>query len=155
MRLDERKNLKMSGIYLIRNKISGHCYVGQATNINTRVYQHIRAAFNDSCKDYDYPLHKAFRKYGLDNFELEILEECSPELFEEREMFWINQYNCRHEGYNQTDGGRQSIREIKLNKLLLAEIILLLQTSDLSIASIAKKYNLSECMIFRINSGAA
>ena len=76
MKLTEINNLKVTGIYLITNTISGYRYVGQAKNIAARIKQHLGAAFCSAKKDYDTPLHKAFRKYGLDNFELEILQTC-------------------------------------------------------------------------------
>jgi group I intron endonuclease len=76
MKLTEYKSLNFTGIYLITNLISGHCYVGQAKNIASRIRQHLGSTYSVSKKDYNTPLHAAFRKYGLDNFELEVLQKC-------------------------------------------------------------------------------
>ena len=43
------------------------------------------------------------RKYGLENFSIEILEETNKP--EEREIFWIEQKNSYRNGYNATLGG--------------------------------------------------
>jgi hypothetical protein len=41
-----------------------------------------------------------------ESFTFEILEECSRELLNEREVYWISFYNCIHPlGYNKTSGG--------------------------------------------------
>ena len=50
------------------------------------------------------------RKYGIENFTIEVLEECySREQLNEREIFWIAKLNCKHpNGYNLTDGGEGS-----------------------------------------------
>jgi hypothetical protein len=42
-------------------------------------------------------------KYGIEHFHIELIEETdSPE---EREIYWIEQYNSYHNGYNATLGG--------------------------------------------------
>ena len=46
MNLTDYKNLNFTGIYLIKNLISGNCYVGQAKNIASRIRQHLGAAYS-------------------------------------------------------------------------------------------------------------
>jgi group I intron endonuclease len=58
------------GIYKITNLINGDCYVGQSINIERRWREHINKA-NSKKK---FLLHKAFNKYGTENFKFEILE---------------------------------------------------------------------------------
>jgi len=48
------------------------------------------------------------RKYGIENFSFEIIEECSKEQLLEREKFWITYYNSYYYGYNCTFGGDMS-----------------------------------------------
>ena len=43
------------------------------------------------------------RKYGIENFSIELIEETSNP--EEREIFWIENKNSYHNGYNATLGG--------------------------------------------------
>lgn len=92
----------MIGIYKITNKINGHFYIGQSIQIEKRWSNHKIAAFNKLDKGYEYPLYRAIRKYGLENFDFEIIEECSKEQLNERENYWIKYYQPT---YNQTEGG--------------------------------------------------
>ena len=95
----------MIGIYKIENKINGKVYIGQSINIKIRWQQHKREA---NCNRRNAPLYNALRKYGLDNFTFEVLEECSQELLNEKEIFWIAHYksNDRDFGYNVLAGGQ-------------------------------------------------
>ena len=83
----------MIGIYKIINKINGKCYIGQSTQIEKRWSKHKNTSHNQTSKAYDYPLYRAFRKYGIENFSFEILEECSNLELNEKEKYWINYYN--------------------------------------------------------------
>jgi len=153
MRLEERTKLNFPGIYLIKNNINGHCYVGQARHISRRIYEHLRSTFLNTKSDYDYPLHKAFRKYGLDNFELEVLERCTVDDLNAREQYWVTKFDCKKNGYNQTAGGYQSIRHIKLSEDAVEGIKKLLLENKLSNIEIGKRYNVSKDAVQRINTG--
>lgn len=86
-------------IYLIINKENGHKYVGQTTQpMNKRWQQHIQEAMRMS----DKPLHRAMRKHGNHNFMIKEIDECNVNLLNEREEYWIKQYNTFEsaEGYN-------------------------------------------------------
>lgn len=53
-------------------------------------------------------LHKAIKKYGVENFQKEVIEECyTEEQLNEREKFWIKILNAtdRKIGYNISIGG--------------------------------------------------
>lgn len=65
----------MTGIYMIINKIDGKKYYGSAKNIRIRWNRHI----NDLNKNQhqNIILQRAWNKYGSENFEFEVLEECS------------------------------------------------------------------------------
>lgn len=96
----------MIGIYKITNKINGNSYIGASINIEKRWKNHLQRANDGWNKEYDKALYKAIRKYGIDNFELKILENCTPELLCEREVFWISYYDTYVHGYNSTPGGK-------------------------------------------------
>lgn len=49
------------------------------------------------------PLYAAMRKYGIENFSVELIEETDNP--EEREIFWIEQKDSYRNGYNATLGG--------------------------------------------------
>lgn len=57
-------------------------------------------------KNNSKPLYQAIRKYGVENFSFEVLEECDISLLDEKEVYYINLYNSYKEGYNATLGGQ-------------------------------------------------
>ena len=75
------------GIYKITNNINGHCYIGQSSQIEKRWKNHKIASNNQNDSSYEYPLYKAMRKYGIENFTFEIIEECSIKELDEREIY--------------------------------------------------------------------
>lgn len=93
---------KVCGIYKITNKINGKCYIGQSNDIHRRWKQEL--APNAKLNPH---LARAFEKYGIDNFEFEIIEECSRNQLNEREQFYIEIYHTINPefGYNKTLGG--------------------------------------------------
>ena len=77
----------MTGIYLITNNITKECYIGQSKNIDNRFSSH-----RQNLKNKKYALYTDMRYYGLENFSFSILEECSIQKLDEREMYWIRKY---------------------------------------------------------------
>jgi len=124
-------------IYLIINKQNGHKYVGQTTQgMNKRWKQHIQEALRMSNK----PLHRAMRKYGNHNFMIKEIDQCDESLLDEKEQYWIEQYNTfeSSEGYNATSGGnrpkfndetKQKLSEIASNRERTEEEINNIKTS--------------------------
>lgn len=86
------------GIYKITNISNNQCYIGQSINIEKRWKDHQRALDN-------YAIHKALRKYGIQNFTFEIIELCKAEELNTKEQYWIKYYNSYINGYNETPGG--------------------------------------------------
>lgn len=77
----------MIGIYKITNTINGKIYIGQSINIRRRWNQEKRCAFNQNDTAYNQLLSKAFRKYGIENFTFEVIEELSASALNEREIY--------------------------------------------------------------------
>lgn len=92
-----------SYVYVLNNVISGSSYVGKSTDPKRRWRRHKTDA-NAGC---ELPLHRAIRKYGIDAFELQILEECSSDaealLAEAQQIASYRQRGITL--YNLTDGG--------------------------------------------------
>ena len=142
----------MIGIYKITNKINGHSYIGQSVNISKRWQNHIISSSNKNDKGYEYPLYRAIRKYGISNFSFEVLEECSQNLLNEREKYWIKKLSPV---YNQTLGG-QTGGSSKLNRQLVKEIQQILlndQSGLIRHSDLAKQYGVHKDTIRDINVG--
>lgn len=94
----------MAFIYKIINDINEKVYIGKTiytiedrwrehkSNMNKRAYEH-------------RPLYSAMRKYGVEHFDIQQLEECDLSILSEREMYWIKYYDSYSNGYNATLGG--------------------------------------------------
>ena len=95
----------MIGIYKIENKVNGKVYVGQSVNIETRWKNH-RCELNRGTHYNDY-LQRSWNKYGSNNFDFVVIEECSKDDLDDRETYWIDYYNsCDFlHGYNSQLGG--------------------------------------------------
>ena len=95
----------MGYIYKATNQINGQSYIGQTRiSIEDRIKKHINCS-NINNQEADYPFHAAIRKYGIDNFKVECLEECNDELLDEKEIYYIKLYNTYQNGYNAALGG--------------------------------------------------
>ena len=98
----------MIGIYKITNTINNKVYIGQSINIDERWRAH-KADYKNSHltgKHKSY-LYVSMRKYGIENFKFEVIEEAPKELLNEREIYWIQYYDATNpdKGYNLTPGG--------------------------------------------------
>lgn len=63
--------IQQTGIYEIRNRVNGHCYVGQSIDVERRWLRHRHALRLG--KHYNRYLQRAWDKYGENAFELRIL----------------------------------------------------------------------------------
>lgn len=92
-------------IYCVTSKTSGKRYVGQTINaIESRLGGHVCSALRQGS---ELPFHRAIRLYGIDDFEVTLLEECdSIDNLNSAEVKWIAEFNTlAPNGYNCTTGG--------------------------------------------------
>lgn len=94
----------MFTVYKITNNINQKCYIGSSIRVEKRWKDHINTSQNPNSPRYDYPLYKAFRKYGVDNFTFEIIKDDfnSVEEMTDYEYQMIQYYDSYNNGYNQT-----------------------------------------------------
>jgi group I intron endonuclease len=114
----------MQGIYLILNKINLHGYEGQSVDIDRRWNEHRLTPFNPKHEEYEYPLYRAIRKYGLENFAFIVLEElpnATAEELLEREIFWYetldHTYNQIHPSQRTDNKQAKAVYQIDINTL--------------------------------------
>ena len=92
----------MAFIYKIVNDINDKVYVGKTEfSIEKRFKEHCQDAFRE--RSEKRPLYAAMRKYGIEHFHIELLEETEKPA--EREIYWIGYFDGYTQGYNATKGG--------------------------------------------------
>lgn len=93
-------------VYKITNKINHKVYIGQTINEpEQRFKRHITDAIHGKLDTY---FARAIRKYGEENFELEIIDVAeTKEDLTSKELNWIQFYNSidKDRGYNCSPGG--------------------------------------------------
>lgn len=93
----------MAYIYSITNLVNEKQYIGLTRYANP--YDRWKKHLDKSKYNAEHPIHRAISKYGSDNFKFRVLEECSDDKVEEREIYYIEKFNTFYEGYNATLGG--------------------------------------------------
>ena len=90
-------------VYQITNKINLKIYIGCAVNYQERIRQHKTCKFKGALL-----LHKAFLKYGIENFEFKIIKKFSSkdEMLEGEIEAIKNKNSISPNGYNLHYGGK-------------------------------------------------
>lgn len=115
-----------TGIYCIENRINHKKYIGQSVNISQRWTNHkwyvkTVKVTKGNIRNTISIIHLAMKKYGIENFQFSIIEECQISQLDEREKYWIRELNTQAPfGYNVLKGGQlnkrpSDIPEIPLN----------------------------------------
>ena len=137
MTREEIYNLpKCAGIYCIKNTINGKCYIGQAIKLQKQ----IKAHWNSWQKPIyaNIALYEAFKKYGIENFEIRILQVFHDSLgyrtkrqLDILEKRYIEEYDSYNNGYNSTLEGEIRLtgnstikaKNLETNLVIIAESI--------------------------------
>jgi group I intron endonuclease len=87
-------------IYQITNILTNDIYIGKTTDPSYRFYRHKYNAKKNKSRAH---IHRAMRKYGVENFTFSVLEQVeSVNILNEREIYWIAKLKPK---YNMTKGG--------------------------------------------------
>lgn len=90
-------------IYKITNKENGLIYVGCTINsLEKRFGEHLSRCFTS---EYKSKLYNSMKKYGQENFTIELIEECDLSVIYETEKKYIESYDSYNNGLNSTFGG--------------------------------------------------
>lgn len=91
----------MIGIYKITNP-NQNSYIGQSRDIEHRFYYYKLS--NEWIKE-QRKLYNSIKKYGVENHVFEIIEECTEDIINDREIYWIEFYDSVKNGLNLKYGG--------------------------------------------------
>ena len=78
---------KICAVYKITNTITGDFYIGSSKNVKNRWMSHKKPSTWNKCPNN--PMYLDMQKYGVDKFELQILEEAEIEQLKEKEQQFI------------------------------------------------------------------
>ena len=121
------------GIYKITNKVNQKCYIGKSIDINKRWIRHRCCAGSYADTTPENHLYRAMKKYGIQNFAFEVIEECDIKHLCERERYYIELHKSYDQdfGYNMTLGGEGALKQSR-------ELICELWNNGLTISEIAR-----------------
>jgi hypothetical protein len=100
--------MEKTGVYAIWCRSLDKFYIGQSPDVLRRWRQN-RYKLKNHTHD-TYTLQVAWDTYGEQDFDFEILEECSPEMLHQREIYWLamvpdnKKFNIGPAGYSPTLG---------------------------------------------------
>lgn len=148
----------MGFIYKITNNINGKAYIGLTTQtIPIRWAKH-----KNNANFIDYPLYRAMRKYGIENFDIKEIECVDNKKLSEREVYWIKYYNTYYDGYNATKGGEgwrqldyewvQSLWDTGYNITSIHQLTTYAKSSITNILKAYENYSLRESLDRRTES---
>lgn len=146
-------------IYAYKKKKTNEIvYVGQTVDLNRRRLQHEKYdPYNSNTKEYHYPLSRGIRKYGVDEYVCEILEEVEDQNnLDEREIFWIKHFNTYEDPnkYNLTPGGSPNNYTFTyFSEKVIDLAIELIKYTKKSFEEISKETGISVVMLSEINHG--
>ena len=85
------------GVYRIINTITGDFYIGSSKNVKHRLANHkVPSTWNEHPNN---PMYQDMKKYGLDKFEFEILEEVEIKQLKEMEQHYIELLKPTYNNY--------------------------------------------------------
>ena len=101
--------MKICGIYKITNTVTGDFYIGSSNNVKRRwAYHKCQSTWN---KYPNNPLYLDMKNYGVDNFELEILEVVESDKLKEMEQHYIELLNPTYNDRNANGWNTERYKE--------------------------------------------
>lgn len=101
-KIDQKYDLSICFfIYKITNLINNKIYIGQSTvSLKNKLKSYLKSGKTE--------IYKEIEIFGLHNFLFEILDFCTMENIDEKEIYYIKFFNSNNDniGYNHTNGGK-------------------------------------------------
>ena len=92
-----------SGIYKVTNIDTHESYIGKSVKIADRWQNHVKAA-SGLGGVAESQFQRALKKYGVDKFTWEVVEEVNKDDLTQAEKHWIKFYDTKNFGYNEREG---------------------------------------------------
>ena len=128
----------MIGIYSITNLINGKRYIGKSRNLKDRISSHKCQLRKDvRNKDTNRYLFNAVKKYGMGNFNFEVIEcllDLDQEYLADREIYWMDYYKSY-----ERDFGYNLIKESVYGRILSEDTLKL--KSEMSMGKLNPNFN--------------
>ncbi len=109
---------KKAGVYIITNTINNKIYIGETTNLESRLIEHLRKLLYK--KHVNEHLQNAVNLYGIDVFSFDVLEFCNSIDTKKREHYWVVHLHAldKLKGYNikPTDPNKVNLRSEETSK---------------------------------------
>lgn len=138
-------------IYKITNLINGKIYVGQTTkSLKERFQKHCWGTTEKDSYHLNMAIKKAIKKYGKENFTIELIEEVETIKLDEREVYWISYYDSYNKGYNCTKGGQNGATRPTVLSWKLENEVIEAKYLGFSTKEIGEVYNIDRTTIHNI-----
>lgn len=148
-------------IYVITNikKTHNNQYTGQTRThyrlcdgwINAGYMHRFNSHINEALRgEGDTKLNRAIRKYGREAFKVDLVEECdcSLEILDQREVYYIAKFDTFNNGYNTTPGGRTRAITDEIKKKISKTLI---EASESKRLGILKRSQIISAHVYLIN----
>lgn len=99
---------KPSGIYKITCLPDSKIYIGQSVNVPNRFSEHIKRGLGAEPATKNR-LYSAMKKWGVENFTFELMEEAPRDKLNERERYWIDYFQSAE--YDIGLNGNKGVKE--------------------------------------------
>lgn len=107
-----------SGVYVITNVNNKKVYVGESTNLESRIIEHLRKLL--SKRHVNEHLQNSVNLHGIDSFQFNILEFCDSINTKKKEHYWATHLHAldKTKGYNikPTDPNKINLRSKETSK---------------------------------------
>lgn len=133
--------MKKHVVYKLTNTQTGGVYIGVTNNLKRRLWEHKSRSNVLSETNRNIKLYQDMHEYGMELFDVNILEEVNPEDRYEKEQYYIKKYDALSEpNYNNI----QSLD--LLNNININEIVTAFKNGE-SASQIGKKYGVKHPQI--------
>jgi group I intron endonuclease len=108
----------IGSIYVLENKINGRRYIGQSINVKRRMIEHKH-------EKNDFPITRAIKKYGFENFKqyifngipIDMLDYCEKQLIIALSSFKPNGYNLHIGGNSNRELSEETKKKISIGNI--------------------------------------